>query len=69
MMYNYQVVDNRETRRKRTRIRYNGYNKTIDFAKNKRKRKIAEQSRKKNRGRRRWVIIELGKLMTMKMNY
>lgn len=55
MMYNYQVVDNRETRRKKSYKGYNGYNKAIDFAKNKRKRKIAEKSRKKNRGRRRWV--------------
>lgn len=50
MMYNYQVVDNRETRRKKACRRYNGCNRITDFAKNKRKRKIAEQSRKKNRG-------------------
>ncbi len=50
MMYNYQVVDNRENRRKRATKGYNRSIKNVDFAKNKRKRKIAEESRKRNRG-------------------
>lgn len=51
MYDNYQVVDNRETRRKKTHRRYNGCNRIVDFAKEARKRRIAKESRKKNRGR------------------
>lgn len=51
MYDNYQIVDNRETRRKKTHRRYNGCNRIKDFAKEVRKRRIAKDSRKKNRGR------------------
>lgn len=51
MYDNYQIVDNRETRRKKPHRRYNGCNRIKDFAKEVRKRRIAKESRKKNRGR------------------
>ena len=51
MYDNYSVVDNRATRRKKSYKGYNGCNRIKDFAKEVRKRKIANESRKKNRGK------------------